>query len=474
MSRSFLDYYRCPEGFVTLAPAEQSFGSSGFFQFGPNTVCYGRCSSGFQTKSATDELHDALSYVVANGGTLQLPFSPSEIVSNLRQERYATSSKAGWSLLGSGSVLRKVYYAARPHLPVSIRRHLQRIRLRDWGRIPFPKWPVDFDVELILETLMALLLEFHHLDNIPFIWFWPDGFPSCAIVTHDVETFAGRNFCFSLMDLDQEHGIKSSFQLIPEGRYAISEDFLRRIRDWGCEINIHDLNHDGHLFRNKELFSRRVERINRYGKDFGAAGFRSAALYRNPDWFEALDFSYDMSVPNTGHLEAQRGGCCSVMPFFIGKILELPVTTTQDYSLFHILNQYSIDLWERQIRLISQKHGLISFIVHPDYLLAPRARDTYKALLFHLADLRSAGQLWIPLPGEVNQWWRERSQMRLVRRGDGWEIEGPGKERASIAYASVQGDRVVYSLEPRARPRGTDTLSIDLDARRQALAGELR
>jgi hypothetical protein len=136
------------------------------------------------------------------------------------------------------------------------------------------------------------------------------------------------------------------------------------------------------------------------------------------------------------------------MPFFIGKILELPVTTTQDYSLFHILNQYSTDLWKREITSIARKHGLVSFIVHPDYLLKARARDTYKALLAYLAKLRSDGKIWIPLPQEVNQWWRERSQMKLTRRGNGWEIDGPGKERARIAYANLEGDSVVYQLQP--------------------------
>ena len=137
-------------------------------------------------------------------------------------------------------------------------------------------------------------------------------------------------------------------------------------------------------------------------------------MYRQPEWLEALDFSYDMSIPNIAHLDPQRGGCCTVLPFFIGNILELPLTATQDYSLFHILNNYSIDLWKRQIALITEKHGLISFIVHPDYVIPKRARDTYQALLGHLAQLRADGLLRTPLPREVDHWWRDRSQMKLV------------------------------------------------------------
>jgi hypothetical protein len=128
-------------------------------------------------------------------------------------------------------------------------------------------------------------------------------------------------------------------------------------------------------------------------------------------------------------------------------MLELPVTTTQDYCLFHILNQYSIDLWKRQIALIIEKHGLANFIVHPDYVFEPRALDTYKALLAYLAELRAESKMWIARPGEVNDWWRQRSQMRLICNGDGWEIEGPGKERARIAYASLEGNQLVYRVE---------------------------
>jgi len=151
-------------------------------------------------------------------------------------------------------------------------------------------------------------------------------------------------------------------------------------------------------------------------------------------------------VPNTAHLDPQRGGCCTVMPYFIGKILELPVTTTQDYSLFYILKQYSIDHWKRQISQIMEKHGLASFIVHPDYVVESRTRDTYKSLLTYLADLRSQGKIWVALPREVNQWWRARSQMKLARQGNSWVIKGPDKDKARVAYAFLDGGRLVYEL----------------------------
>ena len=55
-------------------------------------------------------------------------------------------------------------------------------------------------------------------------------YKGCVIVTHDVEHEEGRDFCGGLMDLDSRYGIKSSFQVIPEERYGVSDAFLEGIR----------------------------------------------------------------------------------------------------------------------------------------------------------------------------------------------------------------------------------------------------
>ncbi len=80
---------------------------------------------------------------------------------------------------------------------------------------PFPKWPVDTSVEDILEGLLLHSMKILNVETIPFVLFWPDGALSSAIVTHDVETAAGVDLVPRLMDVDDEFGIKSSFQLVP-------------------------------------------------------------------------------------------------------------------------------------------------------------------------------------------------------------------------------------------------------------------
>jgi hypothetical protein len=447
VNRTFLECYRCPETFAGFSTGVATSDEAGFFRFGKDAVCYGALSSGFTARDIRSKLYDALRDVASEGASLRLPFDPAEITENLRTERYLRDSPHRHRTIFPERAFSAAYRMLRPALPFAVRKHLQRLYLRDWDSLPFPRWPVDRTIEHINALLLTLVLRTGAVDRIPFIWFWPDGAPSCATLTHDVETLAGRNFCETLMDLDDGVGIKSSFQIVPEQRYPVPASFLEGIRRRGFEINVHDINHDGQLFASRGAFLDRAERINRYARDFGALGFRSGTLYRRPEWFDALDFVYDMSIPNLAHLEPQRGGCCTVLPFFIGNILELPLTTTQDYSLFHILQTYSLDIWKRQIALITEKHGLVSLLVHPDYVIEERARDAYRALLGHLATLRDDGMLWIAPPGEVARWWRERSRMRIAGDRNGWRIEGPGRERARLAFASLVDGTLTFTIE---------------------------
>jgi hypothetical protein len=299
----------------------------------------------------------------------------------------------------------------------------------------------------MFEELMRLSVKASREKRVPFIWFWPEGKSGCATMTHDVETDAGLKFRNELMDINDSYQIKTSFQLIPGARYVVGEEELTSIKSRGFEVNVHDLKHDGHLFSSRKIFMESAAQINRFGVAFGSRGFRSAILYRNQEWLSALKFSYDMSVPNVAHLDPQRGGCCTVMPYFIGDVLEIPVTATQDYALFHVLETYSLDLWQQQTSLILQQHGLMSFIIHPDYLDTPKAREAYAGLMEHLSTLRADANLWIALPGEINTWWRERRNMSLVCSDGSWRIEGHGCERAVVAFATLKDDKLVYEFE---------------------------
>jgi hypothetical protein len=448
VNQALLDYYRLPSDSlpVTTTTANFASGDIGFFRFGSSNTCYGRCRSGVAANVASSQQFDASKDIRCEGTAIELPFSFTEAVENLRRERYWQKTVPGRKMFAENAAVHKLYYSIRGCLPVSFRRRLQRIYFHDWKELSFPTWPVDFTVDTLHKEFLRLAMEASGAKRMPFIWFWPEGAANCLIMTHDVETSAGRDFTSKLMELDDSYGFKASFEVVPERRYQVPEEYVSEIRSRGFEFNIHDLNHDGRLYLDRQEFVRRAAKINDYVHRYGARGFRAGSMYRNQDWYDVFEFSYDMSVPNVAHLEPMRGGCCTVMPYFVGKIVELPLTTAEDYSVFHILNDYSIDLWKQQLDLIRGRNGLISFVTHPDYLIERRARDVYESLLDYLRQLLEREKIWAALPGDVDLWWRARSQMKLVSRGSEWEIVGPGKERARLAYAVLDGGRLVYEL----------------------------
>ena len=449
MAKALVDYYCCPESLLKLEVAGPLSMDRGYFLLGGNVTCYGRTLEGHLAQRLPSDLHDVAGDIRIEESTGFLPFDLDEVIDNLRYERYTRSVGSAGTDGSVKSLIRYVYYFFRPFMPLWFRKHLQKAYFLARKTDCFPSWPVDFTVEKIFEKLLAQLLPLIPGQKMPFIWFWPRGHAGCVIMTHDVETTRGRDFCSRMMDMDESFSVPSSFQIVPEKRYPVSDGFLKTIKARGFEVNLHGLDHEGNLFDEQNRFRERAQRINDYAKQYGAMGFRSPVLYRNPDWLDALEFSYDMSTPNVGHLDPQPGGCCTVMPYFLGDIVELPLTCTQDHTLFNIMGDYSINLWKTQVELIVTRHGLASFIVHPDYVIGRRAWHAYELLLGYLSEMRKQKNLWIALPREVDAWWRRRKQMRLVRDSDEWRIEGKGAAEARVAYARMEGGSVIYELNQR-------------------------
>ena len=84
------------------------------------------------------------------------------------------------------------------------------------------------------------------------------------------------------------------------------------------------------------------------------------------EWLPELPVSYDCSVPHSDPYEPQPGGCCSLWPFFLGSLVELPYTLPQDHTLFTLLRAGSVDLWLSQVDAIEQRFGLVQCLSHPD------------------------------------------------------------------------------------------------------------
>jgi len=243
---ALLDRYRCPEEFFEVHLSGPLSMDAGFFRFGDAT-CYGRSASGYRESRPDRHLDNSLRHMTAHGA---IPFDPTEVIENLRFERYASVEHQG-SLRALERLAKRAYYFLRPMMPRGFRKHVQRAWSLGRRRAAFPRWPVDTTVEDLCERLLLLSMNKKGVDEVPFIWFWPKGAHACIAMTHDVETREGRNFCAQLMNLDDSFGIKSSFQIVPEGRYAVSAEFIQGIRDRGFEVGLQDLDHDGNLFRDR-------------------------------------------------------------------------------------------------------------------------------------------------------------------------------------------------------------------------------
>src|SRR5262245_59336658 len=430
--RAVIDLIKCPVAALGQLEAV-SAGEPGFFRHGKLRL-YGRVNGGSVARSCAEPLPEPPA-----SGNGRLPFNPTEVIDNLRLERYvgALNFEAPY-LSNKQSLPRRVYYALRPLFPVAFRRILQRRALKDWSKIPFPDWPIDTTVDDLAQAVLKIAVEASPEEKLPFVWYWPKGFHSCAIMTHDVETGLGQDFCPRLLELEKRYGIRSAFELVPEVRYQVSDQVLEAIRAAGCEVCIHGLNHDGRLFDNEQEFRRRATLINTYAAKYGAVGFRSPVMYRKPDWYDAWTFSYDMSLPNTAHLDPQRGGCCTLFPYFIGAVLELPLTTIQDYPLYHVLQSDPIMTWRKQTDAVMARNGLVSFLIHPDYNIKPEKQELYCELLAMLRKHADEKRLWLALPKEVDAWWRQRHAMTLTQERGHWTIRGAGSERAAIAWAGLR------------------------------------
>jgi len=209
-----------------------------------------------------------------------------------------------------------------------------------------------------------------------------------------------------LADLEEEYGFRSSFNF--GAWYEIDPGILRELNSRGFEVGMHGLTHDRALFASRESFEERLPALAALAERLGAAGFRSPATHRVFSWLAELPVEYDCTMPNSDPYEPIPGGCCTVWPFSIGPVVELPYTLPQDHTLLTLLGHRSPELWLDQAAAIEREYGLIQCVSHPDpgYLGDADKRAIYAAFLEGLAE---RDVLWRALPREAAAWWRRRA-----------------------------------------------------------------
>jgi peptidoglycan/xylan/chitin deacetylase (PgdA/CDA1 family) len=323
------------------------------------------------------------------------------------------------------------FYRVKRLIPRAVQLAARRALIRWQGLPEFPQWPLDRGVQRLLEFYAESLLLASGGSELEFRWFWPRGHDAALILTHDVESAEGLRAAVALADVEEEHGLRSSFNVVADW-YPIDHGILRHLRERGFEIGVHGVHHDRSMFASRESFERQQPAVRQAAADFEAVGFRSPATHRVYDWLGDLPVEYDCSVPHSDPFEPLPGGCCSLWPFFIGDVVELPYTLPQDHTVFTLLRKGSVDLWTRQVEAIEAAHGLAQVLSHPDpgYLADPDKRRLY---LEFLTWVSGRERLWTPLPRDVARWWRARDG----EMESNWEL-GRGVARRSPGPAGIQ------------------------------------
>jgi predicted glycosyltransferase len=297
--------------------------------------------------------------------------------------------------------------------------------------------------------MFAILVEIAG-EPVPYIAAWPGGHTWALVLTHDVERATGWAELDPVLDLERSHGLRSSWNLVPQ-RYEIDDDYVRALVAEGFEIGVHGLHHDGRDLESLATVRKRLPAIRDAAERWGAVGFRSPAMHRHPEWMPLLGFDYDSSCPDTDPFEPQAGGCCTWLPFFNQDMVELPVTLTQDHTLFVILRHNDEAEWVRKAEFLRKRGGMALLDTHPDYLVDERIFRAYGRFLDRYAQDATA---WRALPREINAWWRRRAASHLEPQGAGWQVIGPADGEARVELCDGGGgEQRVRRLQSReAKP----------------------
>jgi glycosyltransferase involved in cell wall biosynthesis len=304
---------------------------------------------------------------------------------------------------------RGFYYQVKPFVPWAVRTTLRRFLLGRTLDKYRDIWPI-----------------YEAAGRAPEGWTgWPDGKRFALVLTHDVEGAQGVTRCRALADLEAKMGLRSSFNFVPE-KYETPKELRDELCGRGFEVGIHGLKHDGKLYSSRAVFRRRAQRINAYLKDWNCVGFRSPLMHHNLEWLHDLNIKYDASTFDTDPFEPQPDGVDTVFPFWVdgpeGRpgYVELPYSLPQDFTVFVLLKEKDISLWQKKLDWVVQRGGMVLMNTHPDYMCFNEGSGTameypverYQQILSYVKQ-KYEGQYWHALPRDVAAFCEKRRFKRL-------------------------------------------------------------
>jgi len=293
------------------------------------------------------------------------------------------------------------YYFMKPALPASLRSAVRRYHAIPLKWTSASTWPIN-----------------KASGGKPANWpGWPDGKQFAFVLSHDVEGKKGLERSRSLAELEMKLCYRSCFNFVPEGEYETPRELRTFLTENGFEVGVHDLHHDGSLYRSQDVFDKSALKINQYLDDWNAVGFRSGFMRHDLDWISKLHIRYDASTFDSDPFEPQPDGMQTIFPFWVRRpdqttYLELPYTLAQDSTLFLVLREKNNDVWKRKLAWIADHGGMAFVIVHPDYMemegtSSPREYDAdlYRNFLKYTRE-KYGDTAWFARPCDVERYLR--------------------------------------------------------------------
>ena len=304
---------------------------------------------------------------------------------------------------------KKIYYHIKPLIPQSISKRIRAAisRFGPSNQNHHEYWPIDKRYVDFQYQVVSKVMDLQCCQSFEFLDFWPSQRQSAFILTHDIETAAGQQFAVQVAKIEQFLGFRSCFYFILD-RYPIDFGVIRELTSMGCCIGIHGLRHDGKLFFSDTITQKRMAIINEGIVKLAANSFRSPLTLRNPEKLQLLDVLCDLSFFDTDPFEPLPGGVMSIWPFQMGRLIELPYTLAQDYTLFEVLGHHNPNAWFEKMSWIKSVRGMILLDTHPDYLMNQKNMEMYEAFLFQAQ--KDQETLWFDTPHEVTEWWCFRNE----------------------------------------------------------------
>jgi hypothetical protein len=295
----------------------------------------------------------------------------------------------------------EIYYHLKPYIPRYIQIFMRRRLIVRQRRKYADIWPID-----------------EHTSKKPdYFTGWPEEKKFALVLTHDVDTKKGYERVWDLAMLEKSMGLRSSFGFVPEERYIVDSKLLEKLKNEGIEVYLHDFNHDGKLFSTYDIFKQRLPVMNDYIRKWGVKGFRAGAMHHNLEWIHELDIDYDMSTFDTDPFEPQPDAIQSIFPLIILKqntvrsYIEMPYTMPQDFTLFILLKNESIDIWKQKLDWMVKQGAMVLLNTHPDYMCMGEEKPGLEeyTVSFYMEFMEYvkkayAGKYWNALPHEVSRW----------------------------------------------------------------------